>query len=66
MNEAERPAIGSVWKHHSGRLYTVKMYTNLDTTRPEKYPVTIVYEGANGKLWSRPLSDWHRSMTEAT
>ena len=69
------------------------MIVNAQTTRPEEYPVTviylrtngmigamtkddwdnnrqkalpptIVYEGINGLRWCRPLTDWHRSMTE--
>lgn len=58
----EEPTSGSTWTHHSGRLYTVLFLTNgLD--RPD-YPRTVVYVGVNGKLWSGPLSDWHRRMTK--
>jgi hypothetical protein len=33
-------------------------------TYRDKYPVTVVYQGVvNGAVWTRPLSDWHRSMT---
>jgi hypothetical protein len=29
-----------------------------------RYPETVVYRSdANGNVWARPLSDWHRSMT---
>jgi hypothetical protein len=37
------------------------MLTNLASTRPE-YPVTVVYRGENGNIWSRLFSDWHRSF----
>jgi len=59
----DEPAAGSRWRHHSGRLYTVLFLTNgLD--RPD-YPRTVVYVGAvNGQIWSGPLHDWHRRMTE--
>lgn len=61
---AEIPEIGSRWRHRDGHTsYTVEAITNESTERPEQYPVTIVYRGGNGKLWSRPAHDWHRSMT---
>ena len=56
------PTPGSIWKHSSGRVYTVLFLTNDDGSR-EKYPRTVVYIGAaNGKLWSGRLDDWHRRM----
>lgn len=46
---------GAVCRHHSGRVYTVLFVTNdVPDPRPE-FPVTVVYMGANGKVWSRPL-----------
>ena len=56
---------GSRWRHRNGNAYTVLMLANEHTDRPEKYPVTVVYQGDNGRVWSRPLSDWRRSMTPA-
>lgn len=58
----EEPAIGSVWMHRNGNLYRVLFLTN-GSDRPATYPRTVVYEGENGARWSRPLADWHRSMT---
>lgn len=60
---AEIPEIGSQWRHRNGNVYTVESITNGETERPGQYPVTVVYRGGNGKLWSRPAHDWHRSMT---
>ena len=57
------PAEGTKWEHYNGCKYNVLMLTNLHSEN-EKYPVTVVYQGENGRVWSRPLSDWHRSMTE--
>jgi hypothetical protein len=57
------PEVGSVWKHTNGGLYSVLMITNQHSQNPERYPVTVVYSGANGNTWSRAASDWHRSMT---
>lgn len=60
------PKLGSKWRHRNGVEYMVQMITNEDSTRPE-YPTTVVYVTIlNGKRWSRPLSEWYRSMTEVT
>lgn len=61
----KRPERGSVWEHRNGSVYTVVGFTNLHTQNEEKYPVTVIYQGDNGRSWSRPLSEWFRSMTEA-
>lgn len=54
----------SVWKHNNGNIYTVIEITNLDSKDLIKYPITVVYKGENGKIWTRPLTDWHRSFTK--
>ncbi len=53
----------SRWRHTNGNLYTVLCVANEFTERPEQYPPTVVYQGDNGRIWSRPVSDWSRSMT---
>lgn len=61
---AAEPKPGEQWRHHSGRIYTVLFLTNNEGDGvKDKYPVTVVYQGDNGKRWSGPLSDWHRRMT---
>lgn len=58
------PIPGKVYKHNNGNRYKVVMLTNQQTTRPEQYPVTVVYFNVkNGTTWSRPVSDWERSFT---
>ncbi len=57
------PEPGSVWRHSSGRLYTVLLIANLNPGQPDKYPVTVVYAGENGKQWAGRADDWHRRMT---
>ena len=59
----EIPKIGSLWTHKSGSIYKVQMITNESSTK-DSYPITVVYIALNTsrKVWSRPLSDWHRSM----
>lgn len=54
---------GSRWRHYNGNEYTVLVLTNEYTEHPETYPITVIYQGANGRIWSRRLDDWHRSMT---
>lgn len=57
------PPVGATCEHHSGRLYRVEGYTNENTTRPEQYPITIIYQNVdNGALWSRPAAEWFRSF----
>lgn len=58
----ELPKIGSMWRHSNGNVYVVTGYTNIYTEQPDKYPVTVVYEGLNSAVWSRPASDWERSF----
>jgi hypothetical protein len=59
----ESVPIASEWKHRNGNHYGVIGHTNIHTRYPEKHPITIIYENIdNGSIWSRPLSDWHRSM----
>ena len=58
------PVINSKWRHYNGNIYTVIELTNLHSENFDKYPITVVYKGENGKIWSRPLSDWSRSFTK--
>lgn len=57
------PAIGSVWQHKSGRLYTVLCIANHASDEAERYPATVVYQDVEGNIWSRRADDWDRSMT---
>lgn len=63
MTELDAKVVpNSLWRHRNGAMYKVLFLTNELNT--EQYPLTVVYEGrGNGKRWSRPLADWHRSMT---
>lgn len=58
----KHPEINSKWAHNNGNLYTVLYIAN--TEHPSlKFPPTVVYQGTNGSLWTRPVYDWNRSMT---
>ena len=54
----------SRWTHSNGSTYTVILITNEHSEDQDRYPTTIVYRDCDYKVWSRPLSDWHRSMTK--
>lgn len=56
-----RPTPGSIWKHHSGRLYAVDTIANLPGR--DDYPETVIYQDDTLQSWAAPLSDWHRRMT---
>lgn len=56
------PAIGSKWRHYNGIPYTVLHIANIGGS--DNYAETVIIQGANGKVWTRVLSDWHRSFTE--
>lgn len=62
------PDVGSVWVHYNKKTtYEILFVTNEHSEDQQRYPTTVVYRGLdNGRLWSRPLNDWHRSMTEIT
>ena len=60
---AAAPNVDSIWRHTNGGLYLVIAITNLASIRPQ-YPETVVYiNTVNHSLWSRPVSEWTRSMS---
>lgn len=62
-NKLEVPIVGSRWIHRvSGKVYTVAIIANLESTRPSTYPITVVYQERIGTVWSRPLDRWHVGM----
>jgi len=54
---------GMVIRHHSGRVYSVLHVANVHGTDAARFPVTIVYRGANGFVWSRPASEFEGKFT---
>lgn len=53
---------GQKWRHRNGIEYRVVCLTNEHSTRPE-YPVTVVYQGENKRLWSKTKDDFIAKMT---
>lgn len=58
------PEVGTNWTHHSGRQYRVVMLTNLASQDHIKFPPSVVYEDASGEVWSRPVWDFLKNMTQ--
>lgn len=54
------------WIHRdNGNEYIILGLTNLESTQPEKYPVTIIYLRLfDGTVWNRPLDRWHADYQE--
>jgi hypothetical protein len=58
------PAVGSLWRHTSGRVYCITDHFNVGSMYPDRYPPMLGYANtANGSLWCRRAADWHRSFT---
>jgi len=59
------PEVDTLWAHRNGQVYQVRAITNVGTSRPEQYPVTVVYQNVNNRtMWSRRADDWHRSFRQ--
>lgn len=65
MSTDNRPAAGEIWAHTNGNIYLVFGLANVNATN-EAYVEHVVYCGSDGSLWTRPLHDWHRSMSLLT
>lgn len=52
---------GSVWRHRNDNIYTVCFLAN-ENERPG-HECTVIYVGPTGRMWARPLRDWHRSFS---
>lgn len=57
------PEVGTIWQHRNGNKYTVAAIAN-EHSQNMKYPITVVYIGENGHIWSRLANDWKRSFTQ--
>lgn len=57
----EYPEIGSIYKHHNGNEYTVLQIANTHA-ESEDYPITVVYQGNNGKVWAKTLDNFNNKM----
>lgn len=55
------PKVGHTYQHINGNIYTIIAIANMRSERPE-YPPTVVYEGTNGLVWCKPLTNFMRKM----
>lgn len=53
---------GKKYIHHNGLVYEVLLLTNEHSINTKKYPVTVVYQGSNGKIWSKSIKDFKKSF----
>ncbi len=56
------PAVGSTWAHRNGIIYRVQAVANLDPSRQDEYPITILYVNIiTGSLHARTLEKWYKT-----
>ncbi len=48
---------GVVCLHHKGNVYTILHIANTEHSS-DKFVPTVVYMGANGNIWTRPVMDF--------
>ena len=63
--EMAMPDIGSVWTHNNGNTYMVFGLGNLHAQEQnrEKYPIVVLYIGANGYVWAKSVENFVKSAT---
>lgn len=52
------PSEKTRWRHYNGNEYEVMYIANEHSERPDDFPMTVVYRGKDGRIWSRPLNEW--------
>lgn len=52
---------GQVYTHHKGNRYTVLHVANVASIN-DKYPPTVVYQGENGHVWTKTVTEFNRTM----
>lgn len=58
-----KPKAGEIYIHHNGIIYQVLYIANEESTN-ESYPETVVYQGNNGKVWTKPLNNFLEKMSK--
>lgn len=51
--------VNTKWRHHSGATYTLLLVSNSGADKTDAlddFPLTAVYCGEDGRVWSRPWS----------
>lgn len=53
------------YMHSNGSKYQVITIANQNSTRPE-YPTMVVYQGEDGKVWSKSMDSFIESMSQSS
>lgn len=54
------PEVGTVWIHRKGGLYRIVGSCRIESSNAE----AVLYEGMDGTIWARPVSQWHDRFTQ--
>lgn len=57
------PKVQGRYRHPNGAEYVVIAIANEHSDREDEYPPAVVYQGDNGRVWTKPLKDFIRKMT---
>jgi hypothetical protein len=61
------PRAGEDWQHHKGGVYTVLLLTSEPgEDKADKFPRSVVYQGEDGRVWTRTLESWYESFKPYT
>lgn len=61
--DARYPRCGETYKHHNGNEYIVMCIANTEA-ESEDYPVMVIYQGHNGKIWAKTVDNFLAKMTK--
>jgi hypothetical protein len=59
----EKPIVGKTYQHNNGMTYEVLFIANENSTN-EEYPETVVYQGLNGKVWTKTVENFKLKMND--
>ena len=60
----KKPRVNSRWRHTRGGIYYIRGYANEHSKKPSEYPVMVIYESSDGKVWCRPFIGWFNSFIQ--
>ncbi|WLY87235.1 hypothetical protein [Vibrio phage vB_VibM_83AMN] len=62
--ESNSIKIGNIYTHRNGNTYLVFGFANVEAlpANRDKYPITVLYMGANGNVWCKPIVSFLKSM----
>jgi len=59
----DKPIVGNKYVHDNGVVYKVLFIAN-EGSEKEEYPETIVYQGDNGKVWTKTVLNFMNKMKD--